>query len=206
VSRTFALPLILDGAEVEALVVGGGAVATRKTLALLDGGAVVRVRAPRVSEELVRHQGNGDRLRIECSVYDEASIGDATLIVAATDDADVNARVAADARRARRLVLVANDPPAGNCVMPAVHRSGELLVAVTSGGIPRASARVRDSLARRLDNRYASAIRELGRLRQQLLARGDRAAWHSAAKTLLADDFCESVESGAFSERIAAWQ
>jgi len=89
--------------------------------------------------------------------------------------------------------------------MPAVHRSGELLVAVTSGGVPRASARVRDDLARRLDDRYASAIRDLVQLRQRLLQDGDRAGWRSAANALLADDFCESVENGAFSERLAEW-
>ena len=43
-----AYPLILDGTAIDALVVGGGAVATRKTLALLDAGASVRVVAPTV--------------------------------------------------------------------------------------------------------------------------------------------------------------
>jgi siroheme synthase-like protein len=128
------------------------------------------------------------------------------LVVAATDDNEVNARVAADARALRRFVIVADDAAAGNCVMPAVHRSGELVVAVASGGVPRASARVRDALAQRLDDRYAAAIHELGRLRQRLLAHDDRASWRSAVQELLSDDFCESVESGAFSERLAAWQ
>jgi hypothetical protein len=61
-------------------------------------------------------------------------------------------------------------------------------------------------LAQRLDDRYAAAIHELGRLRQRLLAHDDRASWRSAVQELLSDDFCESVESGAFSERLAAWQ
>ena len=86
--------------------------------------------------------------------------------------------------------------------MPAVHRSGDPTVAVTSGGVPRASTRVRDALARRLDHRYAVAIAGLIRLRQRLLAADDRVAWQSAASTLLADDFCESVESGEFLERL----
>jgi siroheme synthase (precorrin-2 oxidase/ferrochelatase) len=103
-------------------------------------------------------------------------------------------------------VLVAGDPSAGTCVMPAVHRSGDLLIAVTSGGVPRASARVRDDLARRLDDRYAAAIRELRLLRQRLLDEEDRAAWRSAASALLSDDFCDSVESGVFTERLAAWR
>lgn len=205
-SAVFGLPLVLDGASVIALVVGGGAVATRKVSAFLDGGAKVRVRAPWVTEELERREAVDQRLIIERDVYADDAIGEATVVVAATDDHSLNLRIATDARRLHRLVLVAGDPSAGSCVMPAVHRSGDLLVAVTSGGVPRASARVRDDLARRLDDRYAAAIRELMQLRRRLLEDQDRAAWRSAASVLVADDFCESVESGAFTERLAAWE
>jgi len=205
-SAVFGLPLVLDGASVIALVVGGGAVATRKVTAFLDGGAKVRVRAPWVTEALARREAVDQRLIIERDVYADDAIGEATVVVAATDDRSLNLRIATDARRLHRLVLVAGDPSAGSCVMPAVHRSGDLLVAVTSGGVPRASARVRDDLARRLDDRYAAAIRELMQLRRRLLEDEDRAAWRSAASVLVADDFCESVESGAFTERLAAWE
>jgi siroheme synthase-like protein len=206
VSAAFGLPLVVDGSQISALVVGGGLVATRKVFALREGGATVRVRAPRVSDELARRTGGDEHLIIERLPYDDAAIGDAMLVVAATDDRALNIRIAADARRARRFVLVAGDPASGNCAMPAVHRSGDLVVAVASGGVPRASARVRDALALRLDGRYATAIRAIARLRQRLLADNDRAAWQAAAGALLAEDFCESVESGAFSERLAAWQ
>jgi siroheme synthase-like protein len=206
VSSTFGLPVILGGGALQALVVGAGDVATRKVIALLDGGATVRVRAPVVSDLLRERAHHDEHLLIERYVYDSAAIRDATVVVAATDDHDVNAQVAADAQAAHRLILVADKPAAGNCIMPAVHRSGDLIVAVSSGGVPGASARVRDELARRLDHRYAAAIRDLARLRQRLLGADDAATWHSAARTLIADDFCESVETGAFSERIAAWR
>lgn len=205
-NRAFALPLVVDGSQISALVVGGGVVATRKVLSLRDGGARVRVRAPQVSDELIQRSAGDERLLIERRPYDVGAIGDAMLVVAATDDRALNVRIAADARRAHRFVLVAGEPTAGNFAMPAVHRSGDLVVAVTSGGVPRASARVRDALAKRLDNRYAAALRAVARLRQRLLADNDRAAWHAAADALLAEDFCESVENGAFSERLAAWQ
>lgn len=205
-SGRFALPLVLDGMQLTALVVGGGTVATRKIFGLLDGGATVRVRAPRVSSELEDRAARDQRLVLERERYAENAIADATLVVAATDERSLNLRIAADARRAGRLVLVAGDPTEGNCVMPAVHRSGELVVAVTSGGVPRASARVRDELARRLDHRYASAIRALAGLRQRFLAHNDRAKWQSASSALVGEDFCESVETGAFGERLDAWQ
>lgn len=205
-SASFGLPLVLDGASVNALVVGGGSIAARKISALRAGGASVRVRAPEVAPELTARAADDERLVIERAPYDETAIADAALVVAATDDGAVNARVAHDARRHGRLTIVVDDPPLGNCVMPAVHRTGELVVAVASGGVPGASVRVRDALAQRLDGRYAAAIRDLLRLRQRLLGERDRAGWHSAARALIADDFCESVESGAFSERLAEWR
>jgi siroheme synthase-like protein len=206
VSARFDLPLVLDGNAVHALVVGGGKVATRKVSALRGGNATVRVRAPRISDDLRERAAADDGIVIECVAYDARAIGDALLVIAATDNPAVNARIAADARRAGRLVVVADDPAAGNCVMPAVHRADDLLVAVASGGVPGASKRIRDDLARKLDRRYARALRALAGLRARLLARDDRQAWNSAASVLLGEDFCETVENGAFEERLAAWR
>jgi len=90
--------------------------------------------------------------------------------------------------------------------MPAVHRAGALLIAVTSGGVPGASRSVRDALAARFDSRYAAALRDLARLRNRLLGNDERAEWRAAASALIAEDFCESVESGEFDERLAAWR
>lgn len=205
-STVFGLPLVLDGQSVVALVVGGGRIATRKILALTGRGASVRVRAPRIAEELVRRAVVDERIVIERAIYDAGAIGDATLVVAATDNPSVNALVAADARRLRRLVVVVDEPESGNCIMPAVHRAGDLLVAVSSGGVPGASKRVRDELSRRFDDRYAAALGQLSRLRARLLANHDRAGWHSAARMLLTDDFCDLVESGAFDERLTRWR
>jgi siroheme synthase-like protein len=197
---------MLDGKSVTALVVGGGSVASRKVAALLESGASVRVRAPEIAEDLAAREGRDEHLLIERAHYDGGAIGDANLVVAATDDRLVNVRVADDARRLARLTIVADDPPLGNCIMPAVHRSGDLVVAVSTGGVPGASVRVRDALARRLDGRYAAAIRELSHLRSRLLRQRDRASWRSAASALIADDFCESVETGTFAERLAEWR
>ena len=205
-STSFGLPLVLDGASLTVLVVGGGAVAARKVAALREGGAAVRVRAPVIAPELVARAAGDEHVLIEQAPYDSTAIRDATLVVAATDDHTVNARVAADARRDGRLTIVADEPTLGNCVMPAVHRSGELMVAVVTGGVPGASARVRDALAQRLDGRYAHAIRELARLRRRLLQQSDRTGWRAAARVLIGDDFCESVETGVFEERLAQWQ
>jgi siroheme synthase-like protein len=198
--------LILDGTAIDALVVGGGAVATRKTLALLDAGASVRVVAPTVTDALRDAAARNDRLRLTHGHYATTHLCDATLVIAATDDVATNAAVAADARAAGRLVNVASAPDLGNCATPAVHRSGDLVVAVTTGGVPNAAARIRDAIGVRFDARYAGAVGELGTLRRSLLDRGDRGRWAEASASLIGADFCAQVESGAFDERLAEWR
>lgn len=203
-----ALPLMLEGSAIEALVVGGGAVAARKALALLAAGARVRVVAPRVDASLraAEREIEAGALRIDERPYASADIGEALLVVAATDSRDANACVARDARAARRLVNVADAPEEGNCTMPATHRAGPLVVAVAAGGVPTVAARVRDALAGRFDARYGEAAAALGALRRRLLDERGSDAWHEALEALAGADFCESVESGRFAERMEPWR
>ena len=200
-----AYPIMLDGARLEALVVGGGAVATRKVRGLLDAGARVRVVAPAVHDELAALAAAGSGLTIERRAYATGDAGRALLVIAATDRPDVNARVAADAHALGRLVNVADAPGEGNCTTAATHRAGELTVAVTAGGVPAAAARVRDLLAERLDGRYAEALDRLAALRRRVLAERGSAAWRAVVDDAVSEDFCPAVESGVLSTRLAAW-
>jgi len=201
-----AYPIVLEGSAISALVVGGGSVAARKVRALLETGAAVHVVAPTIGDEIETLAATSELLRITRSSYTTEHLGEAALVVAATDDASVNAAVAADARKAGRLVNVVDHPELGDFITPAVHRCGDLVVAVAAGGVPNAAARIRDSIGRTIDNRYASAVRDLAALRRRLIAAGDRDRWNQAAAALIGEDFCERVESGAFAAGIAQWR
>lgn len=199
------LPIVVRGTGVHVLVVGGGAVATRKALAMLDAGFRVRVVAPEMSAALAARAATDAALRLEARAFERDDVREAALVVAATDRRDVNAAVAEAAAERRVLVNVADDPDAGTFQTAALHRSGPLLVAVSAGGVPTAAARVRDAIADRFDDRFGNAIARLGALRRALLAEGGRNRWHDAAGTLVGDDFVASVESGAFDERVRRW-
>ena len=198
-------PLMLDGSALSAVIIGGGAVAARKATALVAAGATVRVVAPSVVTEL-EALARDSSIELIRDRYEKRHIGDAGLVIAATNDHTVNAEVAVDAKSLGRLVNVASDPAAGNCITPAVHRAGDVLIAVTAGGVPSAAARIRDEVARRVDDRYAAAVKELSSLRRALLERDDRERWSSATAALLDDDFCRRVESGLFGEALAEWR
>ena len=201
-----AYPLTLEGTSISALVVGAGRVATRKALALLQTGARVRVVALDGMTELEHAAADDDRLTITRAAYARAHIADATLVIAATDDPTLNAEIARDARAKGRLVNVVDAPDVGNCTTPAVLRSGNLVVAVTAGGVPTAAKRIRDALGEKLDGRYASAVEHLAALRRRMLDDGRRERWAEASAALVGDDFCEQVEAGTFDERVAQWR
>lgn len=199
-------PLVLEGTAISALVIGGGRVATRRVVALVDSGAKVHVVAPVVTPQIEQLVARNYEMRLTRAHFTADLFGDALLVVVATDDAEANALIAAQARALGRLVNVVSAPDQGNCITPAVHRAGEVLVAVTTGRVPNAAARIRDRVGRVLDDRYASAVRELAALRSTLLNRGERDRWTDAATRLVGDDFCERVESGEFGARFTEWR
>jgi precorrin-2 dehydrogenase len=201
-----ALPLMLDGSMVSALVVGGGRVATRKVAALVDAVATVRVVAPEISAELTAMSGKTATLFLTRTRYASEQLGDALLVIAATNDASLNARIAADARAGGRLVNVVDAPELGNFVTPAVHRSGDVVVAVSTGGVPGAAACIRDAIARSIGQSYGAAVRELSALRRTLLDGGRRDRWTEASRSLVGTEFCRDVESGEFAARVAEWR
>jgi uroporphyrin-III C-methyltransferase/precorrin-2 dehydrogenase/sirohydrochlorin ferrochelatase len=121
-------PLTLDLAGRLVVVVGGGAVATRRARALVDAGAEVHVVAPGVTEELAELG-----ITLHRRAYAAGDLAGAWLVHAATDDAAVNAEVAADAETLRIWCVRADDARASTARTPAVARSGEVTVAVTSG-------------------------------------------------------------------------
>lgn len=198
-------PVVIDGSAIEALIVGGGAVAARKARALLDAGARVRIIALAPSDEVRALAASAPCSALVERAYERGDIGGATLVIAATDQRAVNATVAADARAAHRLVNVADDPDAGSFVTVAAHHAGDLVVGITAGGVPAAAARIRDAIAQRFDARYARALAALAALRGRLLEGGDREGWRRASAALIDDRFCARVEGGAFLDEVASW-
>jgi siroheme synthase-like protein len=197
-------PIALHGERVSAVVIGGGSVGTRKALALVDAGAQVRVVSPDVTPELAEAE-RGRRLSIVRESYRRGQLDKATLVVAATDSREVNAQIAVDAHSLGKLVNITDFPDEGNFHTMALHRSGDVTIAVSAGGVPGAAARIRDAIAERFDERYGRAVSALRGLRSRLIAGGDK-RWRDAAPKLIADDFCRSVEDGSFTEKVDTWR
>lgn len=199
-------PVLLEGRAINALVVGGGRVAARKVRGLLAAGTVVRVVASTISDDLRALSEREPNITIDERAFEHDDVRSATLIIAATDDRTTNARVAQLAREHHRLVNVVDLPAEGNFVGMATHRSGDMVIGVSAGGVPRAAARIRDAIAERFDTRYATAIASLRTLRRRLLDTSGAATWELAMNGLVDDGFCARVESGVLAAEADAWR
>lgn len=123
----YPLALRLEGEP--CLVVGGGPVGARKARSLVDCGAVVTVVSPAVCPALEVLPVKLERRR-----YRSGEAAGYRLVVTATGVASVDRAVYLDARQAGVLVNAADDPASCSFLVPAVLRSGDVSVAVSTGG------------------------------------------------------------------------
>ncbi|MEV6695498.1 uroporphyrinogen-III C-methyltransferase [Micromonospora sp. NPDC051196] len=138
-------PLGLRLTDRRVVVVGGGAVATRRVPALLDAGADVLLVAPEISPALHAHADAG-RLRWVPRRFSPDDLDDAWLVHVAIDDPDAAATVSAAAAQRRIFCVRADDREAATAWTPAVTRHGPVTVAVLGGGDPRRAMTVRDAI------------------------------------------------------------
>ena len=164
------LPLFHNLRGRTVLVVGGGEVALRKARLLADAGACLRVVAPEVREELQQlaaEKGGQVLLR----GYVDEDLADIGLIIAATDDEPLNARISAQAQARGIPVNVVDAPALCSVIFPAIVDRSPLIVAVTSGGDAPVLARlIRAKIETWIPSTYGQLAGLAKRFRQQVKA------------------------------------
>lgn len=137
------------------VVVGGGDIGLEKVEGLLVCDADVTLIAPDAIEPL-RELAEEGAITWEQRAYEPADLDGAFMIIAATDDTDVNIRVFEDAERRAMLVNVVDVPPLCNFILPAIHRSGPLAIAIsTAGASPALAKRLKAEIAAQYGDPYA---------------------------------------------------
>lgn len=144
-------PLWVDVSGRQALVVGCGPVARRRAETLIACGATVRMVSP---------EGQGvDGAELIRRCYEPEDLRGAFLAVAATNDAAVNGRIAAEAKARGIWVSVADNAGGGTFHFPSLVADGRVAVSVSTGGTDPALAR---KLSDRLRALWRDWVREAG--------------------------------------------
>ena len=162
----YPISLNLDGKR--CLVVGGGGVALRKIDGLLEEGAQVTViaRAPCGGVQKLADAGE---IELHRRPYEDGEAIDFTLVMAATDDREINQQVFDDADGAGIWANVADDPPLCTFHLPARVRRGTLQFAIASAGeAPFAVRRLRRGLQKRLGEEWAEWMEAAARFRDEI--------------------------------------
>jgi len=138
------------------LVVGGGDVGLEKVEGLLACGGEVTLVAPDAHPALREHATEG-AIRWERRTYaGAADLEGAFLVIAATDDSEVNIGVYEDAEARAMLVNVVDVPPLCNFILPAIVRSGPLAIAIsTAGASPALAKRMKREISELFGEEYA---------------------------------------------------
>jgi precorrin-2 dehydrogenase/sirohydrochlorin ferrochelatase len=202
------IPLLHDFTDETVLVFGGGPVGARKARKFAREAAVIVV-SPDFADrefgdaELVREAPDADEIRSWVSRTDPA------LVVAATDDPDLNAAAEAAARERGALVNRADDhgeQAVGNVVVPATVRDDPVTVAIATGGrSPALSKHLRESVEAEFAG--AGAMAELtGDLREELKATNMSASDRRDAirSVVRSDDVWKALDSGRSKARQVA--
>jgi phosphoadenosine phosphosulfate reductase len=190
-------PAMLDLRGRPCVVVGGGSVAEQKVGGLIAAGALVTVIAPGLTPTLADWHSD-QRMKWLPRDYRDGDLAGAFLVFAATDSSQANRRVWEEAEQRAIPINAADDPTNCSFILPAIHRDGDLIVAVSSGGrAPAVAMRIRDRIAEELGDGYGPYLQLLGSLRTLVTTRHRtfeerRKVWHRIARS----DALDRVRAG----------
>ena len=138
------------------LVIGGGSIGLEKVEGLLACDADVTLIAPVARPELEALASEGSIQWEKRPYAGAADLEGAFVVIAATDDSEVNIRVSDDAERRSMLVNVVDVPPLCNFILPAVIRTGPLAIAIsTAGASPALAKRMMQEISDLFGDEYA---------------------------------------------------
>jgi precorrin-2 dehydrogenase/sirohydrochlorin ferrochelatase len=162
-------PIYLDLRDRPCLIVGGGQVAERKTLSLLEAGANVTVISPSLTQKLQALSQSGKIISMP-KTFDDKDVTGALLVIAATDSREVNTSIGRLCKKRNILVNVVTPPDESSFIVPSVVERGELLIAVsTSGMSPALSKKIRQELEERYGPEYEVFLGKMSMLRARLM-------------------------------------
>ena len=154
------LPIFYRIKQRRCLVAGGGAVAARKVSLLRKAGAEVVVVSPRLCDELVQLESDG-KIRHLDRDYQASDLDDCMLVIAATDQREVNEQISADARSRNLPVNVVDNSGLCSFIMPSIIDRTPVQIAVSTGGSSPVLARL---IRTRLEGLIPAGYGKLGAL------------------------------------------
>ncbi|MEG0181715.1 MAG: bifunctional precorrin-2 dehydrogenase/sirohydrochlorin ferrochelatase [Peptostreptococcaceae bacterium] len=160
-------PIMVDLKEKNITIIGGGKIAYRKAKNFINFGYKVNV----VSLEFIdEFESIKDKVNFIIDEYDEKYIKDSFVVVAATNNKEINEKIGIFCREKDKLVNVVDNTELSNFIVPSCVKRGDLIIGVsTSGKSPSLAAKIKRDLELAYDDSYIEYIDLLGELRGKIL-------------------------------------
>ena len=165
------LPIFVDLNNRPVLVVGGGHVALRKIDLLLKAQAKVKIVAEKLNPELQQLTAQ-QRIEWIAQTFSADQLQQVYLVIAATNDSELNYQVFLAAQEQHRLVNVVDDQPHCSYIFPSIIDRSPVQIAISSGGTAPVLARLlREKLEALLPQNLALMAQISGRWREKVKAK-----------------------------------
>ncbi|HET7775971.1 MAG TPA: bifunctional precorrin-2 dehydrogenase/sirohydrochlorin ferrochelatase [Azospira sp.] len=182
------------------VMVGGGSVAERKAANIILAGARLKIVSPVLAPELQQLVDSGTVTHVPRE-YRPGDLQGAFLVIAATNNREINRTVGEDARRLDILAEISDAPEEGNVTSPAFFRQGDLTIAVsTNSRAPALAARVKQEIAEIFGPEYAQTVVIMGAVREKLLTDDRGSTYNKQVLRELAEQLPHLIASGAGTE------
>ena len=160
-------PINLKIDDMKIVIIGGGKVAYRKCMNFLAFNKKVKVISQEFIEEFEEIKNKIEMIK---DSYDEKYIKDAFVVVAATNNKEVNHKIGIYCRQNNKLVNVVDDKELSNFTVPSFVKRGDLLLSVSTGGkSPSLSSKIRKDLEDVYDESYEEYVELLGQAREIII-------------------------------------
>ena len=127
------LPLFIDTSGKKCLVVGGGKVASRKLIPILESNMHVLLISPEIINDIFENFKDNKNFTYQKRKFIESDIDDQFLIVAATNCKDTNSLIAKIAKDKNILTNMAENSSIGDTLIPSVVNRDPIKIAISSG-------------------------------------------------------------------------
>ncbi|WMJ88060.1 precorrin-2 dehydrogenase/sirohydrochlorin ferrochelatase family protein [Anaerocolumna sp. MB42-C2] len=159
-------PMFVDLKDELCIVIGGGMVACRKIRVLLEFEAEVVVVAPEFCECVMVLK---DKITLINKFYEATDIKDAFLVIAATDDIQLNTRISRECKGLRIPVNVVDKKEECSFIFPAYVKKGAITVGITSSGkSPVISKRIKSRIKEVIPDYMEELVEILGDIRDEV--------------------------------------
>ncbi|EGT3816038.1 precorrin-2 dehydrogenase [Clostridioides difficile] len=160
-------PINLKLDELDVVIIGGGEVAYRKCKNFLEFNKNVTIISKQILNKFYDLKGN---IKIIKDDYKEIYIKDASVIIAATNNRELNMEIGLYCRAKNKLVNVVDNIEISNFTVPSYIKRGDLLISVSTGGkSPSLSSKIKKEIEKRYTEDYEEYLNVLGDIRKKVI-------------------------------------